>query len=235
MPRRFCRVTEFDQRGNSSNSGDTYRSRGNRGINVESMDTMNDSDAKHPLASLTREHRLIRRMVDALEGFAEKLEMNEPADLRDLGHFAAFFGEFGEGIHHVKEEDYLLPAMVKKGFEWDQGPVGKVRAEHAQERYLVRVLRQAAEQEGDWSEEARRHAIASIRAFIDFQRRHMDREDNLLYPAVSQRLTLEELAALDTQLAQFDDQHGGETGRKARDALAVSLVEKYGSGAASVR
>ena len=188
---------------------------------------MDDSKRTHPLDSLTTEHRVIRMVMDALEVFCERLETNEPADLRDLERFATFFADFAEATHHVKEEDILLRAMVKKGFAWDQGPVARVRADHAQERYLVRVLKQAALQQSPWNEEARRHAIASIRALVDFQRRHMQREEDILYPAASQRLSPAELGEIDASLRHFDEAHASERDLDAHLETARAMSAKY--------
>jgi hemerythrin-like domain-containing protein len=180
-----------------------------------------------PLESLSREHQLIARTLTALEAFTEKLEESAPVDLADLTRFVAFFADYAEASHHVKEEDVLLPAMAKAGFDWDSGPVARIRADHDQERYLVRVLNQAAQQDSAWTEEARRHAIASLRAFIDYQRRHIEREETMLYPAAAERLTPKQLAEVDAQLKHFDQDRVGDAELARLHAMAQELVQKY--------
>ena len=64
--------------------------------------------------TLVDEHRVIRRAVDALDGFVDQLERGSTADLRDLGRFVCFFREFAELVHHDKEEHLLFPALAKE-------------------------------------------------------------------------------------------------------------------------
>lgn len=179
-----------------------------------------------PLANLTSEHRLISQVVAALESYAGLLETNE-APVEDLAAFSDFFSGFSELVHHEKEEDILLSEMVKHGFQWDVGSVDRTRKEHEQEKYLVRVLRQAARQEGGWGREDRRHALASIRALIEFQRNHIKNEDAILYPAAIERLSSEILAEIDRRLADFDEKKIGSEKLRTLSEVAQRLIEKY--------
>jgi hemerythrin-like domain-containing protein len=184
----------------------------------------------HALASLTKEHALISRGLDALGAYAERLEKNPSMDARDLGRFARFFEDFAELWHHGKEEDVLLPALVRCGFAWDEGPVLRVREDHDQENYLARVLAQAAAQEASWTEEDRRHAIAAIRSFIEFERGHMEKEETVIYPAAAERLSAEAQSELGHRFAEIESQKFGSGSYERVLEDADALFKRYEPG-----
>jgi hemerythrin-like domain-containing protein len=159
------------------------------------------------LATLEREHLLLSGTLDALERWNETLLRTDTADRDDLARFVRVIGELADLAHHEKEEDILLPLLTRCGFDWETGPIKHVRTEHQHERYLCRVIAQAASQEDEWSEEDRRHLIASIDAYVAFQRRHMKQEDIVLYPAVD-RLSPEQQVELAAKLRAFDENFG---------------------------
>ena len=176
--------------------------------------------------SLIREHQVIGRLADALEVYVEHTRQGRAPDAADLGRFAAAFSDFAERIHHEKEENILLPALVRQGVHWDDGALPAVRREHRQESYLIDVLRQAGERAGSWNHEDRRHIAASALALVDFQRKHHALESSALFPLLPVHLDASAQAALQSALEKFDREHEG----LRADALAgaESLIGRYG-------
>ena len=77
----------------------------------------------HPIAEdaamdaielLMQEHQLILRAIDALDGFAGKVQ-GGLEDRQELAAFVRFIREFADARHHGKEEDILFTAMVAAG------------------------------------------------------------------------------------------------------------------------
>ena len=179
-----------------------------------------------PLASLYDEHRLIGVVLDAFETFTDRFDSSDAPDGDDLGQFTRFFTDFAESVHQYKEEEILLPALVRAGCSWDLGPISQVREEHNQERYLLRVLHQAAAQEQPWSRGDRRHHAAAMRAFIEFQRAHIAKEEDILYPIAVERLSKIQLTEVCRQLAAFDCKRFETDERTKLKALANRLAER---------
>ena len=174
-----------------------------------------------------KEHRLIARVLDALEAYVAELEKaGDATDRHDLARFVSFFREFADLGHHEKEENVLFPEMVRAGWSWDDGLLSELRKEHNQERYLMRTLRHASLQKNLWSSEDLRHLVSVTRTFIEFQRAHMAKEDKELLPVVRElpESVNEQIAA---RLKHFDESwaDGGE-GAWLR-GLAQDLVERY--------
>jgi hemerythrin-like domain-containing protein len=184
--------------------------------------------AQESLSSIARDHRLLARALDALEVLAERLEAEATPELiADLGQFIRFFMGFAEAGHHVKEEDVLHPFLARRGFAWDSGPLREIRADHDQERYFMRVLEQAAGQDAPWSREDRRHAVATVRAFAEFQRGHQDKENRVLLPRVKEQLTGADLVELEKLLVAFDEERFGRDQTNEFVKLAEGLIQQY--------
>jgi hemerythrin-like domain-containing protein len=177
------------------------------------------------LNSLITEHQIISRVADALEAYAQRILGDGPVDPADLGHFADLFVDFAEGIHHDKEENILLPALSRHGSSWNSGVLKAVRRDHRQEAYLIDVLRQAGERAGSWSNEDRRHIVATALALVEFQRRHHALESAELFPLALARLNERDLLELKEALAKFDREH--EPRRTASLRVAQWLIGRH--------
>jgi hemerythrin-like domain-containing protein len=181
-----------------------------------------------PLESLIREHRLIGKLAQALSNFSECFAFQPtPHDRNDLAKFARVFRELGDCMHHEKEETVLLPLLAHLGFDWEDGPVAEVRQEHCQERYLIDVLCQAVEREGDWSADERRRVCATASALAEFQRAHLHKENTVLFPVILQRLSANEQRLLESELHIFDLRIDRYMPRGELTALAEDLIRRY--------
>jgi hemerythrin-like domain-containing protein len=154
---------------------------------------------------LFAEHRLIERVISALSTCVHSIGDDNDTVRCDLLRFVTFFREFADLIHHEKEEEFLMPALVASGLRWDDGIMLRMRKEHDFERHLLQTLRHLALQAAPWSEDDRRRVVELAERFVGFMRNHIDYEDRDLYALVRGRLTSEAQAILETQLGKFDD------------------------------
>ena len=180
-----------------------------------------------PVALLLEDHRLIGQMTDILEHYTNQLEQHAEQGRSELVLLVTFFREFADLAHHEKEESILIPALVRAGMSWDAGPIEEVRKDHNLERYLMQSLRNASLQARQWSEHERRHLINIARSFIDFMRKHMVREEALLFPATRARLSPEGLAALGEQLSRFEQAREASGDAEITQRLAHELTELF--------
>ncbi len=180
-----------------------------------------------------KEHRLIARVLDALEVYVDQLEeAGDATDRHDLARFVTFFREFADLGHHEKEENIVFPEMVRAGFSWDDGILSDLRQEHNQERYLMRTLRHASLQKDLWSSEDLRHLVSVARTFIEFQRAHMAREDAELLPVLRDRLPEAVEQELVKRLKRFDEVWADSGESAWLRGLGQDLVERYTPGRA---
>jgi hemerythrin-like domain-containing protein len=179
------------------------------------------------LHSLIEEHKVIGRLIDALQEYARRLRREDSADPADLALFSRAFREYADEIHHEKEEGILLPILGRNGFHWDTGVLPEVRRDHRQERYLLEVLQHAGARAGSWSNDDRRLIIATALALVEFQREHMELENTRLFAEVPRRLPAEVLARLEGELEGFDN-FVRQSGRYDQlDGIIAGLLARY--------
>jgi hemerythrin-like domain-containing protein len=163
--------------------------------------------ADHPVTELMNEHRLIERVLSALEArLNEEPASGFPAAF--VGQALEFFAEFADGCHHFKEEESLFPALARAGMPVEGGPIGMMLYEHDIGRRCLSGIRQQLDpaREGDAA------ACASIRAYakqyIELLRSHIWKEDNILFQKA--RHALDEKTAAQV-LEQFHAGGGTKT------------------------
>jgi hemerythrin-like domain-containing protein len=179
------------------------------------------------LSSLEREHQLISGLLGAFHSYAGRLRGSQPPAAEDLPRFANTFRELVDYRHHEKEESILLPLLARNGFAWSSGSLAEVRREHSHLRYLMDVVYQAAAREMTWSCDERRKIAEAVVAFIDFKRRHMQKEELELFPTVRRRLDAAALGQLEAELAHFDEATGRSPDVERASQTAEQLIQRY--------
>lgn len=165
---------------------------------------------QHPVNELMNDHRLIEKVMSALEERLARDNDAFPADF--VAQALAFFVEFADGHHHYKEEEALFPAMAQHGVPVEGGPIGMMLYEHTLGRELLAAIRDRLPQArgGDSA------ACASIRQhagdYIGLLRNHIWKEDNVLFRMAQNVLdprAVEELAV------RFHDGAGSAANRQS--------------------
>jgi hemerythrin-like domain-containing protein len=197
------------------------------GLLVSQSRRLKQSNEMDPLKSLSVEHAVIAKALEALEGYLERISAGELAAPSELGRFAAFFAKFADLNHHEKEEDLLLPTLERAGLAWDSAAVQGVRSDHRQERYLVSELNDSWPREGDWTPENRRHVVSIGNEFITFQRKHMSLEESEVMTLAARMLNAEQLIELEKKFSEFDEYFGRERYEELVGS-AESLFRQYG-------
>ncbi|MEZ4234151.1 MAG: hemerythrin domain-containing protein [Polyangiaceae bacterium] len=179
------------------------------------------------LTPLFDEHRLILRVTDAFENYLKQLPTDSAEVRQDLHRFVTFYREFVDLVHHEKEEAVLMPAMVKAGCDWDSADFEHLRKDHNQERYLMRVIRQAAAQRGLWTGEDLRHLKSVGQELVDFMRAHVDLENSKIYPVAMELLQGERGEQLTEAFQDFERARRSHGHDGFLNELAEELVRDY--------
>jgi hemerythrin-like domain-containing protein len=175
---------------------------------------------------LMREHRLIERVLDGLDGFAVQIGTDAPAP-SDLADFADFAREFADGKHHAKEEGILFEAMVASGFPGDAGPIAVMLHEHESFRRLTAMLSELATVEGAWTGEQKRTIVSAIGEYSGTLRMHIQKEDQILYPMAERMLSPERMQDV-TERCRAVDAADEAAGRAERWlSVAERLIDAY--------
>lgn len=196
----------FDQRRRISEVRSILSSNDTTDTAPVSREVRRSTEAFDPIRSLHDEHRLILRAIDVLDGWVHAVEQQRDPERSDLKALVSFLTDFVEAIHHQKEEDILLPALVGAGVDWNGPMLMELRLEHEQERYLVDVIRHLAHQSADWSSYSRMHFVSIARELVMLQRKHILAESTRVYPLVRKKLSALSQGKLFQDLCRFDCQ-----------------------------
>lgn len=178
---------------------------------------------------LSSEHRVIERVITALELGTDQLEKGQPVRPEFFIQASDFIKGFADGCHHLKEEGVLFKTLADNGMSVQGGPVGVMLAEHEQGRVFTRGMRQAAEamQAGDSS--AVQDVVFNARGYAVLLRQHIYKEDTILFPAADKLIPA---AEQDQVLAGFEKVEHEETGEGVHEkylAMAGALEKEMGN------
>lgn len=152
---------------------------------------------------LKREHQVMGRLLDLLELQVALFEKAEQPDYQLLSEVIDYFRSFPDLYHHPKEELVLQRLAERDPASAER--VGDLEADHhecadrldAFARYVVQILLEA---------EVPRGAFVDVaRAFIENERRHMQGEESVFFPAAEEHLTSDDWQAIDARVAKFKD------------------------------
>jgi hemerythrin-like domain-containing protein len=180
------------------------------------------------LSSMQRDHRVLARLVAALEGYAESLLKSGARPEGELYRFVRALAALIDLRHGEKEEQVLFPWIVRHGFDFNAEPLEHCLAAHCQERYLIAVLAQfAARGERNWSAEDVRRVVATALALVRSCEQLLSEEALELLPEIVARFDRLALSELDSELCRFAEaSDGSEDGREA-SSVARELMERY--------
>ena len=183
----------------------------------------------HATDVLKDEHRVIERVLAALERAARRLDAGETIDPTFFLQAAEFIKGFADGCHHMKEEGVLFPAMREAGIPAEGGPIAMMLEEHEEGRAFVASMRAAAERLAGGEAGAARDVARAALGYASLLRLHIQKEDNALFPMADQVIR----GAAQTRLAEeIERVEREETGQGVHErflALAETLERQAAS------
>lgn len=176
---------------------------------------------------LMHEHRLIERVLTALERCGTAAEEGAAISRDVVRDFGDFFANFADKCHHAKEEDRLFAAMVEFGFPREHGPVGVMLTEHTEGRRHVGAFKRIGAGSGPLTGDERRDFVDHASAYIPLLRQHIMKEDRVLYPMALQRLPQAEIDRMADDFARFEAEVTGPAEHRRLEDVAQSLIVQF--------
>lgn len=162
---------------------------------------------RDPLSVLMAEHAVILGVLDSMERECLDLAEGKPLRLPFWRRALLFHADYADGIHHDREEKLLFPALEQAG-PLANGPTAMLRQEHERGRaWRQRLASAVAMADG-------LRVQAASAGFIDFQRQHIQKENQILFPLARQLLGPVTMAELQTAFAALDAEHAGAEGQQ---------------------
>jgi hemerythrin-like domain-containing protein len=176
-----------------------------------------------PTEVLKADHRVIERVLGALERGARRLDASEAVDPSFFVIASDFIKGFADGCHHSKEEGVLFPALQAAGIPSAGGPIGVMLYEHDLGRQFTAAMRAAAErlQTGDAS--AREEVVRAASAYASLLRQHIAKEDNILFMMADRVLDADAQTRIVDEFERVEHEETGEGGHERYLELAATL------------
>ena len=179
-----------------------------------------------PTEILTEEHRVIERVLYALERASERLNRGEDVYLRFFIGTSVFIRDYADNCHHRKEEVVLFPALIENGLPKDSGPIAVMLAEHEEGRKLTQKMRQLTERLQGGDVHARGLVGQCGLDYVKLLRQHIKKEDGILFPMADRVLSVEKQEQILESFDLFQPIGHAEEFREKYFGLANRLIQE---------
>jgi hemerythrin-like domain-containing protein len=156
------------------------------------------------LSILRAEHERILRGADVALAVAQRLERGERVPTGTLSALTNFFSYALHRNHRDKEDGLFFPRLREKGFHEGQGCVDVLLGEHSENAEAFLHMQDSAEayEHGD------RGAVTAwsraTRQYVDALRRHIRREEEVLFPNAQRLLSADDHQELIGEFSRAD-------------------------------
>jgi hemerythrin-like domain-containing protein len=151
------------------------------------------------LEILREEHRTIETLLRALEHELSIFDRAERPDYEVVQAVIDYFQEYPDRCHHPKED--VIFAALKARDPAAAASVGDLEAEHCNGAKRLRLVARAVESVLGEQEVLRQTVDDIVRDFIEKERRHMEMEERVLFPAAARALRPEDWAEIDAKVS----------------------------------
>lgn len=172
---------------------------------------------------LMTEHRVIERVVHALESAANHLNIGQEVRPGFFLEAADFIQGFADGCHHKKEEGVLFKFMAESGVPAENGPIGVMLYEHEQGRSFARDMREAAQRLAGGDLTAKQAVVDNALGYATLLRQHITKEDRILFPIADRFIPLDRQIQVAEGFEQVEHEETGEGVHEKYLALAEAL------------
>jgi hemerythrin-like domain-containing protein len=171
---------------------------------------------------LLEEHRNIEKLLLVLEQELKVFDHAEPPDYEILQAIIEYFKDYPESYHHPKED--IVFERLKLRDSSAARYVGDVEAEHQVESRRLQRFAQALDDILAGREYPRKGFHNVVEEFIEHQRQHMRKEEQLLFPAAVKALQKEDWAEIEARMNDRKDPLFDGVTDKKFDALRQTIL-----------
>lgn len=175
---------------------------------------------------LKEEHRVIEKVLSALDEFAAALERGEAVAPAALEKALDFLNAFADKCHHSKEEQHLFPLLEQSGIPREGGPIGIMLTEHEQGRALVRGMREAVQRYSRGEKAAASEIARNARGYVDLLHHHILKEDHVLYRMAEEALSQEDQDSLEQCFHRVEEEEMGGGAHERYVNMAAELEQE---------
>jgi len=180
-----------------------------------------------PTDELKDEHQAIKTMLDVLRTISKKLDSGEKIKAQYLEDILEFIQVFADKCHHGKEEGLLFSALERAGIPREHGPIGVMLAEHEEGRSYVQAMKEAVTKYKRGDQKAAAEIAKNARNYAALLSRHIEKEDNILYPMADGRLSADQQRELEKGFAKIEKEAIGPGRHEKFHELLHHLEDEF--------
>jgi hemerythrin-like domain-containing protein len=163
-----------------------------------------------PTEDLMREHGVLRRILLVYQEAVGRFGTDDAAVAGVIGGAAALVRRFVEAYHEKLEEDFVLPALEKRGKLVELTKT--IRVQHAAGRKLTESILRTAKPGKSPNADQKRALVNEISAFARMYAAHAAWEDTELFPVYRGLFSEAELDKLGDQFEDMEHKLLGASG-----------------------
>lgn len=130
------------------------------------------------------EHRLIEKMLKAIQRTLERVEQTQIIAPRFVDEAVDFIRVYADRTHHGKEEDILFRELKKKPLSTkDRQLMDNLIEEHVFSRNTTKAIIEANTRYREGNKTALGEVTAHLKTLVEFYPIHIKKEDDVFFPA----------------------------------------------------
>ncbi|WP_426349846.1 hemerythrin domain-containing protein [Alloiococcus sp. CFN-8] len=160
---------------------------------------------------MVEEHKNILEMLEVIRAYSLKILKGEKVNYEDFYKIIEFIRNYADKHHHGKEEELLFNKMVEKlGAPGEKLVKYGMLVEHDLGRLFVKDLEEAVGRVIEGNMEARLDVIANAIGYSNLLKRHIEKEDSVVYVFAEKNLPEATLEELEQQCNSYEEAKEGE-------------------------
>ncbi len=154
---------------------------------------------------MVEEHKNILEMLEVIRAYSLKVLKGEEVQYEDFYKIIDFIRNYADKHHHGKEEELLFNKMVEElGSPGEKLVKHGMLVEHDLGRLFVKDLEQAIGKVIEGDMDARLDVISNAIGYSNLLKRHIEKEDSVVYVFAEKNLSKDTLKELELQCNSYE-------------------------------
>ena len=177
---------------------------------------------------MMEEHEYILRMLTVVRNACYRVLQGKEIQYEDFDQMIDFIRNYADAHHHGKEEKLLFHEMVTHlGALGNKLITNGMLVEHDMGRLFIQELVAALERVKAGDEMSKLDVIANAISYTHLLKRHIDKEDTVVYTFAKRQLASEIMDKVDRETAEFEQAALEKNTKNYYEQLVVTLEKRY--------
>ena len=174
------------------------------------------------------EHKWIKRMLEVIRSFNQRVLRHEKVDFEDLFLMIDFVRNYADKHHHLKEEDLLFKYIMEElGSTGEKLIRNGMMVEHDLGRLYMKELEESVKKILNGDENALVDVVGHSMSYYHLLQRHIAKEDKMVYPFGEKNLSREVLEIIHAESENMEKEAEKKGVQRKYESMVRDLENKY--------